>query len=319
MTVAPLSWVRASASEKAEEVLPRLGACSLTSTVFPSSPPLLDRLPFPRATRLDRSRQRARSSSRSLRGGSSFALPRRSPSPRTLPSPPSSPRMPSRPARSQPPAGYDDRDLPPPPSESNRPGLAPTQGAAHPGVSFQDSVHPQRGQSSSSQPYPARGYSDNKSTGKGAPSAYNNHTLDHAGDSTEGLPYGFAPPGDGQGGGADFRRKKSLVRPDRERVDPGDRLFHYRQHAQQMEESGYVVQHTLLWAMTERSSRERRRPPPSPMSPRQHVRLPSPSSWLHQNRPSRSHPIRYAHTSLSNYAAEAMARPRRASCQLTTN
>lgn len=38
--------------------------------------------------------------------------------------------------------------------------------------------------------------------------------------------------------GADFRRKKSLVRPERERDDPTARNFHYRQHAAQMEESG---------------------------------------------------------------------------------
>lgn len=31
--------------------------------------------------------------------------------------------------------------------------------------------------------------------------------------------------------GADFRRKKSLVRPERERLDPDHRLYNYRQHA----------------------------------------------------------------------------------------
>lgn len=37
----------------------------------------------------------------------------------------------------------------------------------------------------------------------------------------------------GQGGfsGADVRRKKSMVRPDRERIEPGHRHFHYREHA----------------------------------------------------------------------------------------
>ncbi|BEI80138.1 hypothetical protein CcaverHIS002_0106670 [Cutaneotrichosporon cavernicola] len=32
-------------------------------------------------------------------------------------------------------------------------------------------------------------------------------------------------------GGADVRRKKSMVRPERERIEPGHRLYHYQQHA----------------------------------------------------------------------------------------
>lgn len=38
---------------------------------------------------------------------------------------------------------------------------------------------------------------------------------------------------DNEGGfsGADFKRKKSLVRPERERLDPDHRLYNYRQHA----------------------------------------------------------------------------------------
>ena len=39
--------------------------------------------------------------------------------------------------------------------------------------------------------------------------------------------------------GADMRRKKSMVRPERERIDPGHRLWHYREHAQ---EDGVNVQ-----------------------------------------------------------------------------
>jgi chitin synthase len=30
--------------------------------------------------------------------------------------------------------------------------------------------------------------------------------------------------------GADMRRKKSLVRPDREKIEPGHRQWHYRSH-----------------------------------------------------------------------------------------
>lgn len=50
-------------------------------------------------------------------------------------------------------------------------------------------------------------------------------------------------PGGGEGGysGADFRRKKSLVRPDRERVDENHRLFNYRNHAAAMEAEGRGV------------------------------------------------------------------------------
>lgn len=33
-------------------------------------------------------------------------------------------------------------------------------------------------------------------------------------------------------------RKKSLVRPDREKIDPGHRQWHYRTHASQLEEEG---------------------------------------------------------------------------------
>lgn len=43
--------------------------------------------------------------------------------------------------------------------------------------------------------------------------------------------FGVGQPG-GLGGGAnDVRRKKSLVKPDRERIDPNHRLWHYREHA----------------------------------------------------------------------------------------
>ncbi|GAA6014187.1 hypothetical protein JCM10207_006126 [Rhodosporidiobolus poonsookiae] len=40
------------------------------------------------------------------------------------------------------------------------------------------------------------------------------------------------------GAGADFKRKRSLVRPDRERVDENHRLYNYRQHAAAMEAEG---------------------------------------------------------------------------------
>ena len=42
----------------------------------------------------------------------------------------------------------------------------------------------------------------------------------------------------GAGSGFEPSRKKSLVRPDREKIGPGHRLWHYRTHAQQLEEEG---------------------------------------------------------------------------------
>lgn len=41
--------------------------------------------------------------------------------------------------------------------------------------------------------------------------------------------------GDGGGGGADFTRKRSLIHPERRRVDRDHPNYHYRQHAQNME------------------------------------------------------------------------------------
>lgn len=39
------------------------------------------------------------------------------------------------------------------------------------------------------------------------------------------------PQGFSASNGADVRRKKSMIRPERERIDPGHRLWHYREHA----------------------------------------------------------------------------------------
>lgn len=47
---------------------------------------------------------------------------------------------------------------------------------------------------------------------------------------------GFSNPFSDSG----FRRKKSLIHPDREKIDPGHRQWHYRQHAAQMEEEQYA-------------------------------------------------------------------------------
>jgi len=39
------------------------------------------------------------------------------------------------------------------------------------------------------------------------------------------------PRGFSASNGADVRRKKSMVKPERERIDPGHRLWHYRERA----------------------------------------------------------------------------------------
>jgi len=56
--------------------------------------------------------------------------------------------------------------------------------------------------------------------------------------STSALPQDSLQPGFS---GSDFKRKKSLVRPDRERIDENHRLYNYRKHAAQFEAEGRGV------------------------------------------------------------------------------
>ncbi|GAA5867216.1 hypothetical protein JCM3774_002377 [Rhodotorula dairenensis] len=63
----------------------------------------------------------------------------------------------------------------------------------------------------------------------------------HVAGAAAGGPTRPAGAGAGAAGGSnatDFKRKKSLVRPDRERVDEHHRLYNYRQHAAAMEAEG---------------------------------------------------------------------------------
>ena len=53
------------------------------------------------------------------------------------------------------------------------------------------------------------------------------------------------PQGFSSNNGADVRRKKSMVKPERERMDPGHRLWHYREHAA---EDNLEVQASSEWA-----------------------------------------------------------------------
>ncbi|WVR04114.1 hypothetical protein IAU60_001113 [Kwoniella sp. DSM 27419] len=102
-------------------------------------------------------------------------------------------------------------------------------------VSFRDDVPPSRRAVRDDQPprppvktLPSK--TSMMSAGSGTSSGYNAQALgyDNAGYGESGSqnPQGFS-----SSAGADMRRKKSLVRPERERIDPGHRLWHYREHA----------------------------------------------------------------------------------------
>ncbi|WVW79845.1 hypothetical protein I302_101815 [Kwoniella bestiolae CBS 10118] len=102
-------------------------------------------------------------------------------------------------------------------------------------VSFKDDVHPSRRAQREDQPPrpPAKNLPSKNSlttTVSVTSSGYNADTLGYDNDG-----YVDAGAQNMQGfsasNGADMRRKKSLVRPERERIDPGHRLWHYREHA----------------------------------------------------------------------------------------
>lgn len=61
------------------------------------------------------------------------------------------------------------------------------------------------------------------------PSAYQPH-----------LPYAGDPESPELSDASRVGRKKSLVRPDREKIDPGHRQWHYRSHVAQLEQEGNV-------------------------------------------------------------------------------
>lgn len=97
-------------------------------------------------------------------------------------------------------------------------------------VSFQDSAPPSRraGREGTPPTPPIKGPSYAKSTlsSNSIPQAgalgYDDGYIDAQGSN----PQGFSASN-----GADVRRKKSMVKPERERIDPGHRLWHYREHA----------------------------------------------------------------------------------------
>ena len=69
-----------------------------------------------------------------------------------------------------------------------------------------------------------------------APNQYGPASVPHSGGL--GGMLGIGQPGGLGGGASDVRRKKSLVKPDRERIDPNHRLYHYREHAAAQEQYG---------------------------------------------------------------------------------
>jgi chitin synthase len=99
-------------------------------------------------------------------------------------------------------------------------------------VSFNEAPPPSRRAARDESPTPpVRGYTAKSSSSLGkvtsnTPNApvlgYDDGYVDAGGSN----PQGFS-----SSNGADVRRKKSMVKPERERVDPGHRLWHYREHA----------------------------------------------------------------------------------------
>jgi len=78
---------------------------------------------------------------------------------------------------------------------------------------------------------PVKGYSKSDVTSPGASTSAGH------GEPPLGYEEGYLEAGGANpvsfsaSGGADVRRKKSMVRPERERMDPNHRLWHYREHA----------------------------------------------------------------------------------------
>jgi chitin synthase len=114
-------------------------------------------------------------------------------------------------------------DLPEVPFPSDRPPVRPSQGSTFSkgGVSFQAQERGDR--------------------------------HEHVGERMQPSAWG----GDPEAGEERVGRKKSLVRPDREKMEPGHRLWHYRTHAAQLEQehggrvgvmpsSGYIISRLFL-------------------------------------------------------------------------
>ena len=103
-------------------------------------------------------------------------------------------------------------------------------------VSFQDNVPPSRRYAPTSDqppPPPAKNPSTYSKTSFGPVESRSSAQAGALGYDNDGYvdAGGSNPQGFSASNGADVRRKKSMVRPERERIDPGHRLWHYREHA----------------------------------------------------------------------------------------
>ena len=88
--------------------------------------------------------------------------------------------------------------------------------------------HPSNSSAGGYSQEPHLGYHNNQGQGT-APNTYGPASTPSAGGL--GGMLGIGHSGGLGGGASDVRRKKSLVKPDRERIDPNHRLYHYREHA----------------------------------------------------------------------------------------
>lgn len=85
---------------------------------------------------------------------------------------------------------------------------------------------------------PPQPYTAGRHTGGGQISFQSNERRDRS------QPYrNIASPTNDPESGADMYRKKSLVRPDREKIEPGHRQWHYRNHAAELEQNNANLVH----------------------------------------------------------------------------
>ncbi|TFY54912.1 hypothetical protein EVJ58_g8581 [Rhodofomes roseus] len=131
------------------------------------------------------------------------------------------PRSARPPNAQSPPADYEPPNVPYGTHYGNRPPPMPTIDS-YTGVSFQGKESGDR-----------RNPIDQARTR--AHTAYNNNQLQSPESPSDAA---FMEDGMAGMGASGVGRKKSLVRPDREKIEPGHRLWHYRNHAQQMEDEG---------------------------------------------------------------------------------
>ncbi|KAI6136128.1 glycosyltransferase family 2 protein [Pisolithus sp. B1] len=130
-------------------------------------------------------------------------------------------QRPARMSRPHPPTYSDQQRYaqPSPPQASSPPGpdhgqRTPLSPRSQPYITFQDTEQGDRRNSLDSQ------------RRRTMPSAYQNQLPTDLQD----------PEGGDYGNGGKVGRKKSLVRPDREKIEPGHRLWHYRTHAARLED-----------------------------------------------------------------------------------